>query len=333
MPRLTRKADLLERFEEAIRLSGWSLLYLTKNQHPAKYRIFKDDISFAVRVYIWNISHGGKGRNPDEYRIQVTGFQQLTTEADTKTVILGWWEDVGVFGGWDIRQHLAPLGSSPSMQISQDTLLQAVLSGFAPYLNAKGETAIAVRPDFMATYLNFLEDLHDSGKIPAEAEILGKLSHDPDDVDDEDIEDTVAAARKHALVTTRRALRAIDFAKRVLGAYEHRCAMCGVQLRLIDGAHILPVSHAGSTDETSNGVALCAIHHRAYDRGLVTFAPDFKVHLNAAMIATLKAADRGEGLKSFKNALRPAIQVPADKKDRPTKKNVQAANDLRGWSL
>lgn len=333
MPRLTRKADLLSRFEEAIRLSGWNVLYLTHGDHPARYKLYKDGRGFTVRVYMWNISHGGAGRSSKEYRIQVTGFTKFEPEPSGLTLILGWWEDVGVFAGWDYRHHTGILGGSPSMQISEDALRQAMLSGFAPYVNQKGETAIAFRPDFASTYIQFLEALHDSGAIPAEAELLGKLSEDPDDVSDEDIDDEINEKRKYAVIETKKALRANDFSRRVLGAYSHRCAMCDTQLKLIDGAHILPVGHEDSTDTTNNGIALCALHHRAYDRGLVTFDTKYSVHLNTTLVRRLKDEDRAGGLKTFSDNLKPLINVPPDKKDRPAMKFVNAANTLRNWSF
>lgn len=333
MPRLTRKADLLARFEEAVRLGGWNLLYLTHGTHPARYKVYREGMGFTVKVYIWNISHGGAGRKKDEYRIQVTGFSKFDPEPQGRTLILGWWEDVGVFAGWDYRHHTGPLGGSPSMQISEDALRQARLTGFAPYVNQKGETAIAFRPDFAATYLKFLEPLHDSGAIPAEAELLTKLSDDPDEVSEDDIDDEIGEKRKYAVMQTRKALRANDFARRVLGAYGHRCAMCDMQLKLIDGAHILPVEHEDSTDATNNGVALCAIHHRAYDRSLVTFDPKFTIHLNIKLIKKLKDEDRAGGLKGFMDSIKPMLNLPPDKKDRPAGKFVTAANTLRNWSL
>lgn len=328
---LRRKADLLARFEDAVRLSGWSLLYLSKGAHPARYRVFRDGRGSVVRVFIWNITHGGKSRRSDEYRIQITGLDEIQPEAAARNLILGWWDGVEVFAGWDIRQHTGSISSSPSMQVSEGALRQALLTGFSPYVNQNGETAIALRPDFMGTYIEFLEPLHDSGKIPQEAAILAKLSEDAADVEDKDIDDSVADKRKYAILSTKRALRALDFGRRVLGAYGHQCAMCGVQLRLIDGAHILPAAHEDSTDQTSNGVALCALHHRAYDRGLVAFDPLFKVGINEKFVTKLKADDRAGGLKGFSNNLRPFLIVPADKKDHPATKFVEAANTLRGW--
>lgn len=329
---LRKKSDLLGRFEDAVRLSGGNLLYLSKGQHPARYRVFADGKGGTVRVFIWNITHGGKGSAADEYRIQVTGINEIEPEAGARNLILGWWEDVGVFAGWDIRQHTGDVSSSPSMQVSEGALRQALLTGFAPYLNQRGETAIAFRPDFMGTYIEFLEPLHDSGTIPEEAAILTKPSEDPEDVEDAEIDDDVAEKRKYAVLSTKRALRAIDFSQRVLGAYGRQCAMCGTQLRLIDGAHILPAAHEDSTDQTSNGVALCALHHRAYDRALVTFNTSFKVAVNEEMVKKLKADDRAGGLDNFRKGLRPFLIVPPDKKDRPAEKFVKAANELRGWA-
>lgn len=329
---ILRKTDLLARFEEAVRLSGWNLLYLSKGTHPARYRVFQDGQAVTVCVFIWNITHGGKGRGAGEYRIQVTGIDEIKPESGARNLILGWWEDVEVFAGWDIRQHAGDVSSSPSMQVSEAALRQALITGFASYLNQKRETAIAFRPDFMGAYIEFLEPLHDSGTVPKEAAILTRISDDPDEVADKEIDDEVAEKRKFAVLSTKRALRALDFGRRVLGAYGRQCAMCGMQLRLIDGAHILPAAHEDSTDQTSNGVALCALHHRAYDRALVKFDPLFKVSVNEQMVQKLKADDQAAGLESFRKNLKPFLIVPPDKKDRPAEKFVNAANVLRGWS-
>lgn len=328
-----RKVDLLARFEEAVRLSGWNLLYLSnKGDHPARYRIFRDGKDFVVRVFIWNITPGGRANLKDEYRIQNTGPTEIQPEIGARNLILGWWGEVGVFAGWDIREHVGPVSNSPSMQIKEPALRQALLTGFAPYINQKGETAIAFQPAFIGTYIEFLEPLHDSGKIPAEAAILEKISDDPEKVEEDVIDNEVAEKRKFAVRSTKRALRALDFGRRVLSAYGNKCAMCGIQLRLIDSAHILPVAHEDSTDQTSNGVALCALHHRAYDRGFVAFDHLFKVGINEKMLLNLDAEDRTGGIKGFRKNLRPIIFLPADKKDHPAKKFIVLANTLRGWT-
>ncbi len=333
MARLSKKALLLE-FEEAVQASGWSLLYHAgRSKHPAHYSVWRDDRRYRVKVYIWNITFGGRTSLPNEYRIQVTGVSRFKKDARTRNLVLGWWDDVGVFAGWDIRQHLGPLGSSPSLQINEAALRKALLNGFAPSIKSSGETAIGFRPDFVGTYIENLEALHDSGRVPREFKVLSRISDDPDAVDEGEIDSGVAEKRKRALVSTWKAVRANDFSRRVLTVYSHRCAMCGVQLRLIEGAHILPVGEKGSTDRTSNGVALCALHHKAYDQSLVTFDKDFKTHVNEPMVVALKTENKAAGLSRFRSALRPILISPPAKSDRPNPKYVAQANKLRGWKV
>lgn len=107
MPRLS-KPDLLEKVEEAYRLGGWNVLYLSEpGEHPARYRVYKDHVSETVQVYIWNISHGGGPRSAAEYRIQITGLgsDRFEPEIGGKTLILGWWPNEEVFAGFDYRRH------------------------------------------------------------------------------------------------------------------------------------------------------------------------------------------------------------------------------------
>jgi putative restriction endonuclease len=67
------------------------------------------------------------------------------------------------------------------------------------------------------------------------------------------------------------------FRQRVLKAYEYRCAVCGFDVRLgsvsiaLDAAHIR-WHQAGGPDAESNGLALCAMHHKTFDLGAFTVA-------------------------------------------------------------
>ena len=62
------------------------------------------------------------------------------------------------------------------------------------------------------------------------------------------------------------------FRREVLRAYERRCAVCDFDVRLgedlidVEAAHI-KWHAAGGPDEVSNGLALCVLHHKAFDRG------------------------------------------------------------------
>lgn len=335
MPRLS-KPNLLREVEKGFQAGGWSVLFLTPHgEHPARYRISRDGVRHTVRVYIWNVSHGGGPRNAAEFRIQVTGINphQFLQEPGGKTLILGYWDNEEVFAGFDHAFHSAPLGGSPSLQIGEAALLGANQHRFAVHRKGTGELALAFMPDFLGTYVDHLEALHATGTVPAEAELLNRLATDLTEVDEPEIEATIAEPRQYAVTETRRALRALDFRSRVLTAYSHRCAMCSVQLRLLDGAHILPVAEAGSTDETRNGIALCALHHRAYDRSLVTFDQDFRIHVHAGQVRDLQASGHDGRLAEFRAGLRTAIHLPPAAADRPHPTYVTQANALRGWVL
>lgn len=70
-----------------------------------------------------------------------------------------------------------------------------------------------------------------------------------------------------------------QFRQRVLIAYEYRCAVCGLDLRLgtvpiaLDAAHIR-WHQAGGPDQEDNGLALCVLHHKAFDLGAFTLGSD-----------------------------------------------------------
>jgi putative restriction endonuclease len=74
----------------------------------------------------------------------------------------------------------------------------------------------------------------------------------------------------------------ILFREAVLDAYGHACALCGYDVRLGRAALGLGAAHirwrpAGGPDAITNGLALCAIHHRAFDRGAVSLDLDYRI--------------------------------------------------------
>nr|WP_239684263.1 HNH endonuclease [Stenotrophomonas maltophilia] len=107
--------------------------------------------------------------------------------------------------------------------------------------------------------------------------------------------------------------------------------MCGVQLKLIEAAHIVPVAAPHSTDLTSNGVALCALHHRAYDSNLVSIAEDYSIQVSRNRVAELRGLNLGGGIKSFISGLNDYIILPADRRDYPSVDNISVSRKVRGW--
>lgn len=83
-----------------------------------------------------------------------------------------------------------------------------------------------------------------------------------------------SARREYATRLVRQRLHQQGFRERVLAAYRTQCSMCHLRHRdLLDAAHIRPDS-AGGEPVVSNGLALCKIHHAAFDIGVVGVRPD-----------------------------------------------------------
>lgn len=96
---------------------------------------------------------------------------------------------------------------------------------------------------------------------------------------------------------TRLRRRDPDFRDRVLRAYEYRCAVCGFDVRLGHSLVALEAAHikwyqAGGPDEEVNGVALCSLHHKLFDRGVFTLT-------NSMQLAVSERANGSKGLNEW----------------------------------
>ncbi|HFE64483.1 MAG TPA: HNH endonuclease, partial [Caldithrix sp.] len=218
-----KKHDLLEIVIEAIKDSGWNLLFVSRfEKHPFLVRIFKEEKSYLLRIYIWNLTHGGGTKRPaDEYRIQITGIDHFERNKGEKTLILGWWDDAQVFAGFDYTKHSGKLGFSPSIQIRENALRKAHIHGIASHNKGNGEIAVAFRPDFFVNYVEELEEIHKFADSDVDYEILEKLFEEPEQVNDETIK-KVSKFRRSQILKIKKQIRDSSFKSRVLNAYGHR---------------------------------------------------------------------------------------------------------------
>lgn len=91
----------------------------------------------------------------------------------------------------------------------------------------------------------------------------------------EDILQAVGLEREYSM--SRRRIRDPEFRERVLQAYEYRCAVCGFDVRLGSKVIALEAAHikwhqAGGPDIEQNGIAMCTMHHKLFDRGAFTLS-------------------------------------------------------------
>jgi putative restriction endonuclease len=71
--------------------------------------------------------------------------------------------------------------------------------------------------------------------------------------------------------------RSLQFREYILKAYEYRCAICGFDIQMVGKPIGLEAAHikwhqAGGPDIESNGLALCSLHHKLFDRGAFTLS-------------------------------------------------------------
>ena len=86
--------------------------------------------------------------------------------------------------------------------------------------------------------------------------------------------------RAYATREARVRLHQQRFKLDVMRAYRHRCAICALRERtLVQAAHIVPDVEPEGIAAVVNGLALCAIHHLAFDRNVLGIDPGGVVHI------------------------------------------------------
>jgi putative restriction endonuclease len=320
------KEQLVNAFVAAVESAGWSV-GVVELRHPFRLYVYRDDEAYSVLLYIWNITPGGRNRPEDEYRVQVTGIAEFEQHPEYKTLILGYSSNQGVFAGWDVSFHLGTLGASPSLQIREQYLIAAVDYGFAVAPKDQGELAVAFSPSFVMTYIRNLEGLHAAGAVAEDIDVLEEVAI-AGAIDEVDLS-PLPAPRQQVVRTFAQNFREASFRRRVLAAYGGACAMCGIQLKLVEAAHIIPVFDPQSTDETTNGICLCVLHHKAMDRALLGVAPDYRILVNDAEFNRLGNENAGGGAQLVRDGIGPIIRVPPEEILRPNPGYLHTALEVR----
>lgn len=320
---------LIDAINSAIEASGQSGLLLSNaRQHPRRFLITHEgEASVEVWVYVWTLTPGGRTSLPHEYRIQMTTVRSpLGLNPSGPTILIGYEPDLGLFAGFDLSHHRTFTTGSPSVQIDIRVVRQSLALGMTFDRKTNDEIAIGFRPDHFVAYVANVVELHRLGRFPDTFRLLQRAaSLEP--VAQNEI-DVLSEPRRRIVETVSRLSRRANFRQQVLRAYGNRCAVTGLQLRLVDAAHILPVGAPGSSDDVRNGIALAPTFHRAFDNGLIYLDPEYNMVLNAAKAEELRTLNLGGGLQQIRDRLS-RIHLPPDRAQWPNVQLIRNANTFR----
>jgi putative restriction endonuclease len=128
-------------------------------------------------------------------------------------------------------------------------------------------------------------------------------------------------ARRYEFALVRRRYHQVRFRRDVLNAYGNKCAVCSLrEVDLLEASHIVRDADEAGIAAVINGIALCAIHHRAYDRNLMGIDPRGGVHIRERLLQEIDGPMLGNGLQHFHGA---AILQPSRSADRPDPERLE----------
>ncbi len=119
--------------------------------------------------------------------------------------------------------------------------------------------------------------------------------------------------------------RTSNFRTSILRAYEYRCAVCGFDVKLGDSSVALEASHikwqrADGPDIEVNGLALCSLHHKLFDRGAFTLSRQLQILVS----------DDAHGTTGFQEWL---MDFHGEKINFPQRRSYYPEEEFIGWHV
>ncbi len=121
--------------------------------------------------------------------------------------------------------------------------------------------------------------------------------------------------RRYVERLTRMRLHQPVFRARVLRAYDNSCAICTLRhAELLDAAHILPDGHPRGLPVVPNGLAMCKIHHAAYDADILGVRPDLQIEIRIDILKEIDGPMLRHGLQEMQGLI---LRVPRARDAQP----------------
>lgn len=129
--------------------------------------------------------------------------------------------------------------------------------------------------------------------------------------------------RQYLRAESRNRLFQAVFRGTVMRAYQGRCAVCSLQRGwLLDAAYILPDSNNGRSASVVNGIALCKIHHAAFDVRILGIRPDHVIEIRSKFMQELDDLKLRPGLQEMHGR---RIKLPSARAEWPSVELLERA--------
>ncbi|MDN5881319.1 MAG: HNH endonuclease [Nitrosospira sp.] len=304
---------------------------LDDEESPKPIALRLPDIG-KIRIYLWTTTpdHSQHGRPEGEYKSQVIipslprSARQHFEAGDIPTFLLGFSPAFGVFVLWQLKRH-QDCAYSKNLQITRKILREAAYSGWAvaaPRHTKHGpEVRCAVHPAHLVRLINAVIEV-DKRNLQGQSRRIYLEAASPE-IKDEEMDEAFANGDVVSLdeilnerkrVAQLRLERSNKFSTMILPLYDFSCAICEVQLHIVEAAHIVPVHDRRSLDEPWNGISLCRNHHRLYDRRIMLIDASTTVRSNKEILNVIKSEGLGNGLDTLVYPFldRPLAVLPHD---------------------
>jgi putative restriction endonuclease len=117
-----------------------------------------------------------------------------------------------------------------------------------------------------------------------------------------------------------------SFRERVLLAYHNQCALCKLKhTELLDAAHIISDREDSGDPVIQNGLALCKIHHAAFDKNIIGINPDYIVKVREDILSETDGPMLKYGIQFLNNN---RLLLPSKKNNWPEQERLKMRFDL-----
>lgn len=151
--------------------------------------------------------------------------------------------------------------------------------------------------------------------VSVEERRFAELGAPPPETDDTEIR------RRYVTRLFRQRVHQREFRERVVRAYQHHCAVCRLRRNeLLEAAHIVADADPMGIPAVPNGLALCKLHHAAFDAHLIGIRPDYVVQVRKDVLDEHDGPMLIHGLQGFHGA---TLWVPSRRTVQPNRQLLE----------